>query len=115
MNCTADDVRKIIHTDLTDVEIESIILMSDIQITKRAGSRITGELAKKLSMLITASTVKTRQPETTAIGEYKESSGNIQSVWASEIESLYRLHGCFAVASSSYQFLDEEERYGEEP
>lgn len=114
MNCTADDVRKIIHTSLSDTDIESIIAMSDSMISKRAGARITGELARKLSALVTASTIKTRQPDSTSISEYRESSENIQKVWANEIEKIYRLFSCPAIAVSSYQSIKEDERYTEE-
>jgi len=61
---------------ITDSENESVIASSDAQITKRAGSRITGELAKKLSVLVIASTIKTRQSDSSAIGEYREKTGD---------------------------------------
>ena len=115
MNCTADEVRLVVHTALTDAEIESIIASSDAQITKRAGSRITGELAKKLSVLMTASTIKTRQPGSSAIGEYREETGDIGETWAREIEAIYRLHSVPAVAATLYQSIVEDDRYTEGP
>lgn len=72
MNCTVVDVRKIIHTSLTDAKIKGIITTNEAEITKKAGSRVTGELARKLSTLITASVIKTRQPDSSAIGAYQE-------------------------------------------
>lgn len=113
MYCTASDVRKVIHTSLTDSEIEGIITTSDAQITMKTGSRITGELARKLSTLLSASHIKTRQPDSTAIGEYRESTENIQEVWGREIDSIYRLHSKPAISSRSYSSLEESDRYKE--
>ncbi len=87
--------------------------MSDAEIFKMAGSRITGEVARKLSALISASTIKTRQPSSTAIGEYSEESGDVQEIWVQEIEKLYGLYRHPSITTSEYQSIDEETRYGE--
>ena len=74
---TPTDVRLIVDTTLTDTQITAIIQMSDTQIDARIGSQSTpGELVKKLSALLTAHAIKTRQPQSLAVGEYKEDTGD---------------------------------------
>jgi len=113
--CTSSDVRLIIHTSLSDSEITSIIETSDAVIDKRIGAQSSSDKAvKKLSMLVTARTIKARQPRSVAAGEYREDSGDIMEVWASEIEGLFRLYGSPTVKASGYRHIDEDERYPEE-
>ncbi len=113
--CTASDVRLIIHTSLTDSDIASIIETSDAQIDKRLGAQSSSDKAvKKLSMLITARTIKARQPRSVAAGEYREDSGDIMDLWAQEIEGLFRLYSSPSVKASDYRHIDEDERYPEE-
>lgn len=71
MCCIASDLRSILHTDLTDPEIEAIIELSDGDIDNRLGvQRPSDKVIKRLSMLLTARTVKLRQPGSVAAGEY---------------------------------------------
>ena len=113
--CTASDIRLIIHTSLTDSDITSIIETSDAQIDKRIGAQSPSDKAvKKLSMLITAKTIKGRQPRSVAAGEYREDSGNILETWTTEIEGLFRLYSSPSVKASDYRHIDEDERYPEE-
>jgi len=65
-------------------------------------------------MLLTAHTIKTRQPGSVAIGEYREDSGDILEVWGREIERLYRLYKGVSVKSSDYGHIDEVKRYPED-
>jgi hypothetical protein len=112
---TATDVRRIVHTSLTDADITSIIEISDAQIDSRLGSQSsTDKVIKKLSMLLTARTIKERQPNSVAVGEYKESQGDLIELWTKEIKELYRLYEPPVISSSSYQHIDEDERYPEE-
>ena len=112
--CTASDVRLIVETSLSDSEIESLIEMSDAEIDGRIGSQSPSDkLAKKLSALITAHAVKTRQPQAVTIGEYREETGNILEVWEREIERIYRLKGTPTIKGSEYGCIDEEKRYPE--
>ena len=111
---TPSDVRMIIETTLTDDEIAEIIEMSDAEIDRRIGPQDSSDpLIKRLSMLLTALTIKTRQPETRVIGEYRESSGNILEVLRSEIERIFRLYKSVSIKASEYQHIDEESRYKE--
>ena len=113
--CTASDVRLIIHTSLSDSDIASIIETSDAVIDKRIGSQSSSDKAvKKLSMLLTARSIKARQPRSVAAGEYREDSGDIMEVWDGEIEGLFRLYGSPTFKASEYQHIDEDERYPEE-
>ena len=109
---TPPDVRLIIDTTLTDTQISDIIQMSDTQIDKRIGSQASpGELVKKLSALLTAHTIRTRQPTTLAIGEYREESGNVLETWERETEMIYRLLSKVTVKASGYSHIDDDERH----
>ena len=113
--CTASDVRQIIHTSLTDSDIASIIELSDAQIDKRLGAQSSSDkVVKKLSMLLTAKTIKARQPRSVAAGEYREDSGDIIEVWTQEVERLFRLYRSPTFKASEYRHIDEDERYPEE-
>ena len=91
--CTASDVRLIINTDLTDTEIASIIETSDAYIDKLLGAQSSEDkLIKRLSMILTAKAIKTRQPQSYAVGEYSESAGNILQVWDAEIKEITALY-----------------------
>jgi len=50
------------------------------------------KLIKRLSMLLTVKTIKTRHPQSFAIGEYSESTGNIYEVWDAEIQQITALY-----------------------
>lgn len=92
--CSASDVRLIVSTSLTDAQIESAIGMSDAQIDKVLGAQSPSDmLIKKLSVLMTVRTIKTRDPSSFSVGEYSESVGDVLAVWDEEIreiEALYR-------------------------
>lgn len=110
--CTASDVRLIVQTDLTDAQIAGIVEMSDAEIDSRIGAQSTpGELVKKLSVLLTAHAIKTRQPQTLAIGEYREDAGDVLGVWEREIERIYKLHETVSVKASDYAHIDDDKRY----
>jgi hypothetical protein len=111
--CTAADVRTIVDTGLTDAEIAGIIESSDAEIERRVGPQEAGGLARKLSMLLTASTIRKRQPSSQAVGDYREEQGGVQEEWRREIEGLFRLLGAAAISSSGYGHLDERKRYGQ--
>ena len=111
---TASDVRLIVNTTLTDEEIAGIIEMSDAEVDKRIGAQTAGDkLIKKLSMLLTAHTIKTRQPQAQAIGEYREEAGDVLQVWEREIERIYRLYKGVSIKASEYRHIDESKRYPE--
>jgi len=112
--CTASDVRLIIKTSLTDSEIEALIEMSDAEIDTHIGTQNpTDKLVKKLSTLITAHAAKTRQPQSVAIGEYREETEGVLEAWEREIEKIYRLKGTPTIKGSEYRHIDEEKRYPE--
>jgi len=112
--CTVADVRAIINTSLTDEQITSIIETSDAEIDRRIGAQNPDDkLVKKLSMLLTAHTIKTRQPRSQAIGEYREDAGDVLKVWEREIERIYRLYKGVSVKGSEYMHIEESKRYPE--
>jgi hypothetical protein len=97
------------------VEITGIIEMSDAEIDARIGTQTSGDkLIKKLSMLLTAHTIKTRQPQSQAIGEYREDAGDVLEVWEREIERIYRLYKGVSVKATEHRHIDESKRYPEE-
>jgi len=111
MYCTASDVRNIIHTGLSDSEIEVIIELSDAEIDKRLGARDPSDkVIRKLSMLLTAQTVRLRQPGSVAMGEYSESGEGLDEVLLREIDGIWRLYHGVAVSSTSYGVIDEDDR-----
>jgi len=113
--CVSSDVRLIVNTTLTDVEITGIIEMSDAEIDARIGTQTSGnKLIKKLSMLLTAHTIKTRQPQSQAIGEYREDAGDVLEVWEREIERIYRLYKGVSVKATEHRHINESKRYPEE-
>jgi len=110
----AIDVRLIMSTSLTDTEISSIIAMSDAEIDKKIGSQdASDELVKKLSILLKAHAIRTRQPKSLAIGEYREDVGSVLEVWEREIERIYRLYRDVSVKASEYRHIEERKRYPE--
>jgi len=111
--CTASDVRLIVNTTLTDLDITSIIDMSDAEIDRRIGAQTADSLIKKLSMLLTAHTIKTRQPKSQAIGEYREDAGDVLKVWEREIDRIFRLYKGVSVKGSEYRHIAESKRYPE--
>ena len=107
-------MRLIIETSLSDSEFEALIEMSDAEIDGRIGAQSPSDnLVKKLSALITAQAVKTRQPQAVSIGEYREETGSVLEVWEREIERIYRLKGTPTIKGSEYGYIDEEKRYPE--
>jgi hypothetical protein len=112
--CTASDVRLVVETSLTDTEISGVIEMSDAEIDSRIGSQDSSDkLIKKLSMLLTAHAIKTRQPRSVAIGEYREDAGDVLEVWEREIERIYRLYKGLSIKATDYRHIEEEKRYPE--
>ncbi len=107
-------MRLIIETSLSDSEIEAQIEMSDAEIDGRIGCQSPSDkLVKKLSALITAQAVKTRQPQAVSIGEYREETGSVHEIWEREIERIYRLKGTPTIKGSEYGHIDEGKRYPE--
>jgi len=111
MYCTASDVRSIIHTGLSDSEIEAIIELSDAEIDKRLGPRDPSDkVIRKLSMLLTAQTVRLRQPGSVAVGEYSESNDKLNAVLSAEIEKILKFYSSPVISSSDYSYIDEDDR-----
>jgi len=107
-------VRLVVETALTDQEIEGVIEMSDAEIDRRIGSQSgSDKLVKKLSVMLTARSIKTRQPQSQAIGEYREEFGGVLEAWGKEIEGMFKLKKTARVAGSEYGHIDERKRYPE--
>ena len=112
--CMEADVRFILNTNLTDEQITSIIETSDAEIDMCIGAQDPNDkLVKKLSMLLTAHTIKTRQPLSQAIGEYREDAGEIIEVWEREVDRIYKLYKTIVINTSKYEHINESKRYPE--
>ncbi len=110
MYCSASDVRSIIHTGLTDSEIEAIIELSDAEIDKRLGQRDPSDkVIKKLSMLLTAKTVRLRQPSSVTLGEYRESIDELNDILVRDIDTIWRLYSTVSISSSNYFVIDDDD------
>jgi len=106
--CTTSDVRIIVNTKITDEQIMSIIETSGAHIDKRIGTQdASDKLIKKLSMLLTAHTIKSRYPQNQALSEYREASENILEVWEKEIERIFRLYKALSIKTTEYRHIDE--------
>jgi len=64
-------------------------------------------------MFLTAITVKTRDPDSQTIGDYKESWTSVYQVWEREIERIYGMYKSVSVKASEYRHIDESKRYPE--
>ena len=103
---TPNDIRAIIHTDLTDTNITQLITQTDAEINKQLGAQnSTDPLIAKLSALITARTIKHRQPTSTAIGEYRSETTDTLTA---EINRIIRLYSQPAIKASEYRFKEEQ-------
>lgn len=112
--CVWTDVTDIITTTLQQANIEGIIEESDAEINIMIGTQTAGDkLIKKLSKLMTAIQVKTRQPTAMAAGEYRETHNPIP-VWKAEIEKILILSKSGKVVGTPYEHIDEDSRYQED-
>lgn len=88
------DVRLIIKTELSDSDVQKIIDWNDALIDKKLGAQSTSdEVIKKLSVLLTAIDVKTRDPDSFALGEYRIITTGVNRVWQREVREILHLYG----------------------
>lgn len=73
-NCTPRDVRLIINTKLTDIEVETLIGLADQEMEDRNLGDRHAKTRRLLSMLLTASYIALRDPDSVSIGEYREAT-----------------------------------------
>jgi hypothetical protein len=112
--CTESDVTAIISTTLNPSQIEAIIDESDAYINKMIGVQsISDKIIRKLSKLLTAKEIKTRQPTSLEIGEYRETHDPV-AVWDAEIQRILRMYQSNKVVSTPYNHIDEDDRYKED-
>lgn len=113
--CEWTDVTDIITTTLDEDQINNIISESDAEIDYRIGTQTTGDkMIQKLSKLMSAIQVKTQQPTSMGAGQYRELHNPVP-VWAAEIEKLFKLKKKGKMTVTSYQHIDEDTRYTEDP
>jgi predicted transcriptional regulator len=108
--CTAADVRTLILTNLTDAQIADLITSTDAEIDLLVGGQSTNPLATRLSALMTASTVRAREPAGVTVGEYREEEGDAPEAWRREIQAILRALKAPAVKATGYTSIDETRR-----
>lgn len=86
-NCTADNVRLIIDTDLEDPDIETLIDLADAEITARSLDTRSANIKKAISMFLTAHAIAHRDPESQSIGDFSEKI-RAPDDWLKEAERL---------------------------
>jgi len=106
------DVRRLVETTLSDEEIAEIIEMCDAEIDRRIGPQsLSDPLIRRLSSLLAAKTIRSKEPKARTLGEYREESGGVLELWEREIERLFKLYEGFRFTSTRYQEIEESERY----
>ena len=107
-------MQAVISTTLTQAQIEAIIAESDAEIDLRIGSQSAGDLViQKLSKLMTAIQIKTRQPTSMGAGEYRETHDPV-GVWEREVARLFSLKRTGKVRATAYEHIEEDTRYTED-
>lgn len=114
--CTAADVRRLVHTSLGDTDIASEIALSDAWIDRRLGAQSSSDkVITRLSVLLTVRAIKTRQPNSVVVGEYRDVQGDILAVLKMDIDEIFSSYsGGFIVKGSDYRHIDEDTRFPEE-
>jgi len=87
----AADVRRILNTKLLDPDLEELIKEADALIDKRLGPQSSGDLLiRRLSTRLAAIPAKKRDPESFALGEYREDHNPVET-WERECEGIWNL------------------------
>jgi len=88
---SAADVRRILNTKLTDPDLGELIKEADALIDERLGPQNSGDLLiRRLSTRLAAIPAKKRDPESFALGEYREDHDPIET-WEKECKGIWRL------------------------
>jgi len=103
-NCTPQDVRLIINTKLTDGEVETLIGLADQEMADRSLGDRPAKTKRLLSMLLTASYIALRDPDSVSIGEYREATS--PSRWREAAERL--IASSRALGLSKVDALEDE-------
>ncbi len=108
--CTASDVRTLAPTALTDTQISDMIASTDAEIDLLVGAQPTGPLVKRLSALMTSSTIRAREPARVTAGDYGEEDGGAPEAWRLEIAAILRALRSPTVRTTAYTGIDEAGR-----
>jgi len=107
---TAADVKALAPTSLTDAQIADLISSTDAEIDLLVGIQSANPLATRLSALMTASTIRAREPAGVTVGEYREDEGDAPEAWRREIRAILRALKAPTVKATSYTSIDETGR-----
>ena len=103
--CTPEDVRALVHTGLSDSELEAVIESCGAELERRVGAQVDEPLARRLCSLMAAQTVAHRLPQEFGAGGFKYEAGR---GFEEEIEALTRLLRRPRVEASKYRVKEEE-------
>lgn len=103
-NCTPRDVRLIINTKLTDSDVETLISLADQEMADRSLDDRPAKTKRLLSMLLAASYIALRDPDSVSIGEYREATS--PSRWRDAAERL--IASSKALSFSKVDALEDE-------
>jgi len=114
--CTVADVRRLVHTGLSDSDVEAEIAVSDAFIERRIGSQSSSDkVITRLSVLLTVRSIRMRQPGSVVVGEYRETQGDVLTELKADIDEIFSSYsGGFIAKGSQYRHVDEDTRYPEE-
>ena len=86
-NCTAAEVKLIITTNLSDVNIGSLITLADAEITARGLDTRSSNVKKTISMYLTADLIVNKQPPAINLGPIS-AGRQAADVWRKKAELL---------------------------
>ena len=105
----------IIYAPLSDANVTAMIVQSDAWIDKKLGAQSTNDaLIERLSALLTARSIKGRQPQSQGAGEFTYAHNPVTE-WNREIDEIVRMYQSPLITGSAYQQIDEDDRYTVEP
>ena len=112
--CEPKDVLRIIETPMIDDDVQELINEADAEINVDCGTQTVGDLyIRKLSMLITALMIRTKDPSSVSIGEYSESNSKILDLWSQKIKEIKKkiISGARFEDISTYEVPNLQDRF----
>jgi hypothetical protein len=105
--CQPEHVRLHAETPLTDEEITTLIEESDAEINRRHGTQeSTDPLIRKLSALLTAKAILSKNPVAVTVGNYTETQ-RLDDLTA-EINAIQRLYTQPKITATPYAVKEEQ-------
>ena len=86
--CTNSEVRYIIATGLSDAGLTALIVLADAEIDQRGLGTLPANIAKQISMLITASLAAMNDVTSYGKADYEAGSANLSKLYRDKAEAL---------------------------